>query len=44
MQRDEKRKPDAEYEQGDKEVTVCENGSGLLGNLHRYRVDSCGAG
>jgi hypothetical protein len=34
MQRDEKRKPNAKYDQRDEEVTVGENCSCLWGNLH----------
>jgi hypothetical protein len=41
MKRDEKCKPDGEGEQGDKEVTVGENGFCLGGNFHGCRDAFC---
>jgi hypothetical protein len=39
MKRDEEREPDTENDQGDKEVAVSEDGSGLTGDFHRRTVD-----
>jgi len=40
MKRDEEGKPDAEHDQRNEEVTVGEDGSGLLGGFHLRSSDS----